>query len=372
MMARKVLISLVSEQTLPNLELIKEFNEFIDQYIFVHSSQTVNETNWLLNASGIKDPVLLEVNAFDIADIELKLRNFNFPDDEYYLNITGGTKIMILVFQEFFKNLGAKIFYVTGQNREYLKVFPVIGERKFQLSTKVTLDEYLSVYGFGITKNSPLKNMEDSEKLMDFFLCHDMREFIEPIERIREKRGKPIRYEQDEIINKYLDTIGFCPAEPGRLSKSETKYLTGDWFEEYVYFKIKAELNLDDTEIGTGYNLIKKGTPNELDVLFIYHHKLYIIECKTDVIELRTLPDGSKKEFKLLPEIIYKSDALRSKFGLFANTSIFTLGEIKSEDGKPLKGYETSFDRAELSRIKLISKRDFKSGESIKNLLKII
>jgi len=106
-MARKILISLVSEQTLPNLELIKEFKEIMNEYIFIHSAQTINETNWIIKAAELENPVLREVNAFDITDIETKLKNFNFSDDEYYLNITGGTKIMILVFQEFFKNLGA-------------------------------------------------------------------------------------------------------------------------------------------------------------------------------------------------------------------------------------------------------------------------
>jgi len=207
--------------------------------------------------------------------------------------------------------------------------------------------------------------------LIDFFLNNEMGDYIEPIEKIRERRGKSVLFDNEEVINNYVQTIGFIPLEPRKLNKYETKYLSGDWFEEYIYYRIKSELSLDDTEIGTGYNLIKQGTPNEIDVLFVYHHKLYIIECKTSVIELKTLPDGTRKEFKLLPEVIYKSDALRNKFGLFAHTSIFTLGEIKNEDGTPLKGYETSFDRAELSKIKLISKRDFSSGEPIRNMLKI-
>lgn len=370
-MARKVLISLVSEQTLPNLELIKEFKGILNEYIFVHSAQTKNETNWIIKAAKIENPVLLEVNAFDIADIETKLKNFNFPDDEYYLNITGGTKIMILVFQEFFKNLGAKIYYVTGQNREYLKVFPIIGERKFQMSSKISLDEYLTVYGFEIKHGEPVKDAHQAEKLMDFYLKNEMSNFIDSIESIREKRGKPMIYENDDVIKNYINLFGFTPSEKGKLNKKETKYLSGDWFEEFVYYKIKSELNLNDDEIGTGYNLIKENTPNEIDVLFVYQHKLHIIECKTSVVDLRTSPDGSKKEFKLLPEVIYKSDALRSKFGLFAHTSILTLSEIKNEDGKPLKGYETSFDRAELSKIRLISKKDFQSGNTFKNMLLI-
>jgi hypothetical protein len=48
-----------------------------------------------------------------------------------------------------------------------------------------------------------------------------------------------------------------------------------------------------------------------------------------------------------------------------------TLEEIKNLDGTPAEGYKTHFDRAELSRINILSKQDFKSGTTIKYLLKI-
>jgi hypothetical protein len=368
-MARKVLISLVSEQTLPNLELIKEFQGFINDYLFVHSTKTIRETNWIIQATEIKHPVLMEVNPFDIANIESKLKNFNFPDDEYYLNLTGGTKIMILVFHEFFKNLGAKIYYVTGQNCEYLKIFPAIGERNFLFQTNITLEEYLRVYGFDIKKSMPLKSFDQSKNILTFFVKNNMKDYLPVLEKIRMKRGKVLLYEADEQLKRYITAVGFLPNELGKLDKNETKYLSGEWFEEYVYYKIKEELGLNDDEIGTGYNLTKENTPNEIDVLFVFKHKLFIIECKTSVIETRQMPDGTVKDFKLLPEIIYKSDALRNKFGLFSNTSIFTLEEIKNEDGTPIKNYKTYFDRAELSRIHIVSKKEIKSGKSLYALL---
>ena len=321
-MTKQILISLVSEQTIPNIELIKEFSSFIDQYLFVHSKQTTNQLEWIVKAVGIEKYEKLEVNAFDIADIEKKLDAYEFQDDQYFLNITGGTKIMILTFQEFFKNLGAKIYYVTGQNLEYIKIFPMIGERKFQLKSSITLEEYLYAYGFEFKKSTPVKNFEQAEKLMSFFLENDIKCYFSPIDKIRKKRDKSLSYNNDPEIKHFIKIIDFLPSEDGKLNKYENKYLSGDWFEEYVYFKIKEELNLCDGEIGTGYNLIKQNTQNEIDVLFVYQHQLYIIECKTSVVENRLMPNNTFKEYKFLPEVIYKSDALRSKFGLHANTSI--------------------------------------------------
>jgi hypothetical protein len=356
---------------LPNVELIKEFSEFIDEYLFVHSEQTKQQLDWIIKAANISDYNSFSVNAFDISDIESKLREYNFQDNEYYLNITGGTKLMILTFQEFFKNLGARIYYLTGQNREYIKIFPVIGERKFQLKSRITLNEYLIAYGFEIKTNLPVKDFNQSQKILTYFLKNNIREKLAEIEQIRLKRGKTLLFSEYPEVAVFVNELGFIPFEQSKLDKKETKYLSGDWFEEYVYYKIKEELSLCDDEIGTGYNLTKQNTPNEIDVIFVYKHRLYIIECKTSVVENRLMPDNSMKEFKFLPEVIYKSDALKSKFGLQANTYIMTLEEIKNLDGTPAEGYKTHFDRAELSRINILSKQDFKSGTTIKYLLKI-
>lgn len=371
---KNVLISLVSEQTIPNLELIKEFGEMTNYHIIVHTPQTVKQKNWIIKAAQLTPEFYktIEIDAFDINVIEQTLKDFNFPDENYYLNITGGTKVMILVFQEFFKNLGAKIYYVTGKNCEYLKVFPVIGERKLKLINRISLEEYLTVYGFDIKKSSPMNSFEQSKSILSFFLTQKMENYLTVLNLIRSRRGKSLIYNENDELQEFINQIKFIPAEPGKLNKYETKYLSGEWFEEYIYYQIKEELNLPDEAIGTGFNLKKENTPNEIDVLFVYHNKLFIIECKTSIVENRTLPDGKIKKFKLLPEIIYKSDALRNNFGLFANTSIITLEEIKTEEGKPIAGYETHFDRAELSRIKILSKKDLKSGKSFRELMKII
>jgi len=162
------------------------------------------------------------------------------------------------------------------------------------------------------------------------------------------------------------------------LSKYDTKYLSGDWFEEYIYFKIKTELHLDESEIATGLNLIKENTPNEIDVIFIFDHKLYIIECKTSIIDKRKIMrirDGilveEEKNIKLLPEILYKSDALRNKFGLFANTMLLTLEELRNDDDTPMDDYKSHFDRAVMSNVSIFSKKDLVSEMEIGKLIKI-
>jgi hypothetical protein len=94
-----------------------------------------------------------------------------------------------------------------------------------------------------------------------------------------------------------------------------------------------------------------------------------------DKRKVKLVRDGKEieeiKEIKLLGEIIYKSDALRNSFGLFANTSILTTEELRNEDSSPKNGYEGHFQRMKLSRIKLITKSDLIESTSISKLLNI-
>jgi len=376
-MERKFLVSLVSDQTIPNVELIKEFDD-ISKYLFIYTPQKTRQLKWIIEATNLSEDIIdkIEVNAFDIADIEKKLNAFNFDEAEYIVNITGGTKLMILVVQEFFKNIGAKIFYITGQNKEFIKVFPSIGKRKYALKSSLTLREYLTSYGFEYKNTSPSKDKAQSKRLFDFFIDAKKEELIKLIEPIRLMRGRNFPID-NQNLNDFLEEINY-QVENNTLNKKDTKYLSGDWFEEFIYYKIKNELNLSDDEIATGIQIKKENTPNEIDVIFVFNHQLYIIECKTSIIERRKITvirNGVKqeeeKDIKFLPGILNKSDALRNKFGLYAKTSIITLETIKDNDNKPLPGYESHLERAKLWRIQVISRNDLKSTLSILKQLNI-
>jgi hypothetical protein len=373
-MARKILVSLVSDQTIPNVELIKEFDD-IDKYWFISTEKMRNQLQWIIDSTNIKNYEIKEVNPFDPNDIEIKLKEIDFGDDEIILNSTGGTKLMSLVATDFFKNLGSTIYYVTGHNKTYLKVYPNRGKKNFLLKSKLSLKEYLTAYGFSYEETKTFKDVKVSENIFNYYLSIDKDTAYSIFNPIRLHRKKKMIVENQTHKN-FLEKIQY--QYENILSEKDTKYLSGEWLEEYVYYKIKDDLNLADNEIATGINIKKDNTVNELDVIFIFNHKLYIIECKTSIYDKRKIEiikNGEKKEkdkdINLLSEIIYKSDALRSKFGLFANTYILTLEEIKNEDGTPKQNLSEHFKRAELSRIKIISRQDLIKEKSIKNILNI-
>ena len=119
-----------------------------------------------------------------------------------------------------------------------------------------------------------------------------------------------------------LEKISY-PKTEGKIDKYDIRYITGGWFEEYIYHLMKDCLSPSDIKIGV---LIEKSTNtnmNDLDVVFTLGNKLFVIECKTGV--------GGRSLFS---QIVYKASALKETlFGLSGKTYIYSL----SPEDKDLK-----------------------------------
>lgn len=367
------LVSLVSEQTIPNLELIIEFREKVDKYLFFHSDKTIQNVEWLIRAAKLDTNVCYKqvIDPFDLSQIQSVLQSYRFGDESFILNITGGTKPWIMAFLERFKDLGAEIYYVTGKPREYLKIHPRKGEMNLILKESLSIIEYLEANGFEVSAGKTTHDLNQAQRLFNVFMSRPIESFSPIISYLRTIRNSGKKIEVNSLsteIQNFLAEIKY-ECQTAILSKSDFKYLSGDWLEEWVFFKLKEELGFDESMILTGSIITKNKTPNEIDVMFLLNHQLFIIECKTAVSEDREQPDGSTKPMNILGETIYKSDALRSKLGLFAKSTILTLSELLSEDLKPLQQFQTQFDRAQLSNINLVSRRKLNPDFSFKQLL---
>lgn len=374
----KTLVSLISDQTIPNLELIKEFRNQIDHYVFICTKQKKSQLKWLTGAADLNKYDEINVDAFEPDEIEESIKQYDFGDDDIILNITGGTKLMSLIVNEYFRSIGATIYYLTGHNKGYIKVFPNRGSRIFQLQCEITLAEYLKAHGFSFQKRDPFKSYQEAKKLLHFFTGESKENYMDIIKQLQSRRGKNVDIKTIDGLEELLTRMDYEPEKDRKLSKNDVKYLTSDWFEEFVYFKVKTDLNLSDEFIGTGFKITKNDVSNELDVIFVYQNKLFIIECKTSFYQMLPIEkekDGIKeiitKRKNLLPEIVYKSDALRNKFGLFANTSLFTTAPVRDKNGEVFDNLKNHLERAELSRIQIISKKDILSEKTIQELLNI-
>lgn len=363
-MSKRILVSLVSEQTIPNIELIREFSKDIDALLFITTKSMEDRGNrdWILNVVNIDSINVLEpviVNPFSFEDIENKLSDVINDEDFYIINLTGGTKVMSLAVYDFFKLVNAEMYYLTGRS-QYIKVHPGRSKPVVELKTKISLKDYMIGYGFEIKEESnPIRDFKTSQNVLKYFLNDFNKERdIEILNHLRSRRSRNTTIASVDGLKKFLDCLGFKEETSGKLTKYENRYLSGDWLEEYLYFFLRTHLDIKENEIGLGWVVSKNENRNEFDVLVMKNNKLYLFECKTSIY----LDSEEKQTF--IGDTIYKSDSLRNKLGLFAQTIVFTLSDLN----KPK--LENHLDRANASRVVLIGKTDIIKKDDLINKIK--
>jgi len=319
-----LIVTLLSDQTIPNVQFIKYIRENKckdkqTEYLFVSTDAMEKKGvgDWIRKVCEItnfEEPIC--VNHSDISDIENKLSKLTFDKyEQIFVNITGGTKMMSLAVSDFFKTKpNARIYYIDGE-KCFLN-FPVKDRISDDLADNISLKEYLESYGFEIRGNGlPSSIPADYTKQFIHSFMQFKDEDSAVIETLRKDfRGKTCKTEIIEGLNCFLERIklDYCD---NKLTKEQVKYLTGEWFEDFVHYKIKEENGLSEDNIKTGIHIIKDNVDNELDVVYLQTGKLSVIECKT-------LLDS-----KLLQDTIYKSTALSKNLGLFAKFYIYTLSD---------------------------------------------
>lgn len=412
---KTLLISLVSDQTLPNVQLVKEMKKEVTDYLFISTEKMEKKgcRRWIEKAAALdKNSSKLNhivVKEFSFDDIGEKLDEFDFSAyEKLILNLTGGTKVLTLVAHDYFKQMGAEVYYVTGFNNEFIKIFPGRFKQINLFSSKINIADYLYAYGFDF-ELSDKSNIDEhyTNYLFNKYLENGFADYSDELNFLRSKRDNGVKTLSTAKINLsyFLKYIDYKPIESNKLSSTEVKYLTGDWLEEYVGNRIKNELSLSDEELFVGVTLYKElsqqqsnnvqellgegvllsdSSPNnEIDVMFVYNNKFYTIECKTSIINqvVNGLNENGSQKFKqsnILGETIYKADYLKNRFGLFAKSVILTLTsfnqyvteQISLGDRKSrAKAMEDLINRCNLSNITLIDKNRLCSTDKLTSLL---
>jgi len=383
-MSRKILVSLVSDQTIPNINFIKSNNPF-DEYWFITTSYSEGESNgiaepgksrsnWIVETCNIFDKSeKIKVIEDDLKDISNKLtakiKELDY-DPKFTINLTCGTKMMSLSTYLFFKDMTDQIYYTPIGSKHFKK----INTDEILDSKPISIDDYLKGYGIKFKSKQCSKEQSYvydffnifSKGLVDLNLLNDLRRHyrgksaisIEKVENVIEEtesdRGKRI-----ENLNAFLNSINFEAKESGKLLKKEIEFLTGGWFEEFIFYKIKQILNLDDNFIKIGVELEKSKitNTNDLDVVIVRNDRFIVIECKTGM----KMPDG--KITQLFNETVYKAAALKKNFGLNVTSYLMTLEDLTNGD---------LVNKADILGVKVIHETDIKDEEKLnKRLIEI-
>lgn len=339
----KTIVNIVDKfNPLPAYLFIKEYYEEGDRLLFISGEEEV-DCIWPYAKSLTIDKSLVDLIVVKRHDDKMlyeyicrTIKSKLNTEIQYYLNLAGGNRYMTLSVQHVFEEFNTLFFYT--QTRENLIVKTIFDhsiydddDEVFPIKHRMNLKEYFCLYGLESDVDQPRQQLKEtafsqhmftlfSQNLLgqgDYQVMDLLREkyrnwkfiIISEVENPHKEYMTPI-----PNLSKFLNYIGFVPERKGSLQQHEIEYLTGGWFEEYVYALIKGVLQPDDIAMGVHISngIIKHN--NELDVCFIKTNKLFVIECKTGV--------ASESYFN---EIVYKVCALKEVLLGTSNSYIFSL-----------------------------------------------
>lgn len=328
-MTSKTIVSIISEQTIPNYLFIKEMFLPGDTLMFISSKKMKDKIHWIKEALGWKQCATVDIIFNKDGDEEIfdaicgQVSTYLNDKEEYCVNLTGGTKYLALVLQNLFEKFNSRFYYIPYPKNQ---IISVTGSDERRILYRVTVSEYLKIYGESIKNpKTPIIESAYTQQFLSLFMNNLHPNHFEVINKLRAYRNcktlvvSDIEHKEDnakmpriEGLSAFLNDIQY-PNSSDSLQKYDVQYLTGGWFEEFVFHYIKKYVNPNDIQLGVN---IKK-TNNDLDVVFTLGNKLFVIECKT----------GVEKE-SMLKEIVYKASALKSALlGLSAKSYIFALSE---------------------------------------------
>lgn len=367
------MVSIVGDQPAPNLFLIKDSNfSEVDSYLFITTAlmEERNKYDQLIKAVNIsKDRIQkITIEPHDLITLYRKLTALQLEQDNvrYLVNISSGSKIMSVGVYAFFTQVGfdSKIYYLSIAEKGYWQIYPLGEYQSFDFQSEVSLEEYWTSYEVHFEENvSNTKLCRASKYTADYlqqYLKRDhlytikkekMSYFLRQIrEATNEDRSATIPISNLDEVGAFLKEIDFQTKEEDYINPEEAQYLTGGWWEEWVYTKLKQKFQLTDNHIALNVSILsrpgKEQVKNEFDVQFLYQNKLHIIECKSG------MDNNYKRVLKWLKPSIYKLRAVRQNFGLNVQLAILTLADFKKAEKRKFQ------DRARELDILLLDQKD--------------
>lgn len=306
----------------------------------------------------------ITVDENDVKSIIRELEKAGFDRASYreiHINTTGGTKPMSIAGFEFFKDWNNAVFYYQPILNPLRVIYPEPSEAE-EVEIPITLREYFAAYGVSFdTDCRCVKDWEYNRKVFPlieefksernlFMKIQNDNHFkpklkkgpleFENMNRERLKNSLEVEDPQSAIARLRLASEKFGFGRE-RITGRQIKYMTGGWFEEFVYQKIKEEKKLSDEFIALNLIIRKNHTnhpvdqepeektrklPNELDVVYIeglMNPVFHIVECKSFLDE--------ESQSKLLTDTLYKMQALKKDFGLNVRSHLYTMSVIQKE-----------------------------------------
>lgn len=320
-------VCLVSDQATPNFIPVLDSRFRPKEVVLVVSPEMRPRAAWLREALAHRVARVSEYAVDDAWDIPgmherfLELVTARAGED-LALNVTGGTKPMAIAAQEVFRVANLPVFYVHPAKNTVRPLF--VDETAFVIEERVRLADYLAIHGFReLGRDRSELALELGEIAGDFI--KEVERFGAPLRRLnglaasaRETLRAPLgalagNEHLLELTDK-LERHGVARIEKNVLvfpSEQARFFANGGWLEWHiaqVVAGLERELGIQDIarslEVRSGHQ-----ARNELDVAFLAHNRLFLIECKAKVLA------GPEAEGPGA-QTLYKLDSLRTLGGL--------------------------------------------------------
>ena len=292
-----VTFHLFGEQRMPALLSIRQFESA--HHIFVNSKDY--PATCMKGFLGGRELHELSIDPWDDRAVHERITELakQFPEKTRIgINLTGGTKLMFAGALAAARELGAVPFYFDSRNRRATFIDSLRREKIRPIDLVETFLR-LNSDGLEISKNTAIKEMSPDRQLLTKTLWINRNKISKFYKELTayNKTFQPFKIMHDGFCVE-LDSAEAATFQGYGLNlvfdnwPDFAKYLSGGWFEEYVYLqckpyedagvlkdlRINVKLNLGQENIGSRSNW---GTEyNELDITFTDGYSLYIVECK--------------------------------------------------------------------------------------------
>lgn len=348
---KKCLVSLISDQTIPNILIALHFKPDFMLFISTPAMEKKGKSGAILDTLKFRhldfthNSHTLEVDENSILDLQNQVSRWleQAPEDlQFIVNLTCGTKLMSIGAYDLFTDFDSTMVYVPIPRNEFLVPFPKRRPKQpVPLPDRLSVEEYLTAYGINIANKSKLPALKDEALARRELTCFIFANYTEllpllqwfgdrlrPLKRNEVKKGcdfcdqfSPTNGCQEHLLRRLNFQI-----DQGRISTIMTEslwnYLRGGWLEERLFLAVQDAIpQVTDLQLSIQF-LDRQGNNNEIDVMFTRENVLYLVECKS--LEAR---ESGEMVGGTITDFLYKLGALRQQFGLTPKAFLATTAE---------------------------------------------
>ena len=233
------------------------------------------------------------------------------------LNVTGGTKLMALAAQSIAQAAGWSLFYVDADTDEVIWLGGRAGERQ-ALHEQMRLRHYLMGYGFTVPEKLLTLQTSEPRKRLIATLLNQIGSLEQPLSQLNwlaqqaeDRKALSLQLDERQRDSRSLDALLRAFSEAGILTVQGARvsfggadalaFAKGGWLEHHVFRTVASladELGLRDKAANLEVTN-SEGVKNELDVAFLAHNRLFVIECKSARMDHPRAPKANDTLFKL-------------------------------------------------------------------------